>query len=269
MTNGINDISGLIETLRRGNEHVVNMAKNLDFPWDADQKDLRYLHNMYTKSLVTCYASKFSELTSGLLGAVEQGNYLVYALCGRSLLETTAVLRYYVTRKYKPLLDKGFLTEAEIRQLVDSDDRHLRGTRFDWESYLSQNYAKLRSEVVDHLKSKKSKSKDKAHAEATELIIKPQVNVLTCIEHWAHEMPEVFIAYNLFCDLVHPNIGSTLLVASVSESQLYFSRFRGEPVGRQILEQSLPLLASTTHREFGPLLLVLMSTIWNEDELLQ
>ena len=265
MSNRINDIPALIETLRRGNEHVVNMAKNLEFPWNVDQVDLRRLHNMYAKNLVTCYASKFSELTTGLLDAVEQGNYLVYALCGRSLLETTAVLRDYVTRKYKPLFDKGSLTEVEIRKLGDIDDQHLRGTRFDWESYLFRNYAKLKSEVMEHLKAKR---KGKAHAEAAKLIINSQINVLTCIEHWANEVPEVLIAYNLFCDLVHPNIGSTLLVASVSEGQLYFSRLRGESVGRQILEQSLPLLASTTHREFGPLLRMLMGTIWNEDELL-
>lgn len=264
MTNSTHDIPTLIQTLRQGNKHVVNMAKNLAFPWDPEQRDMRYLHNMYARNLVTCYVSKFSNLTEGLLNAVEQDNYLVYALCGRSLLETTAVLRYYITRKYKPLLDKGSLTAVEIQELIDIDDRHLRGTRFNWEAYLFQNYARLKSDVVAHLRSKK---KGKAHAEAAKLIIAPQVNVLTCVEHWAHETPEVLIAYNLFCDLVHPNLGSTFLVASVSGGQLYFSRHRGEPVGRQILEQSLPLLASTTHREFGPLLGMLMGTIWSENEL--
>ena len=264
MTNDPNDIPALIQTLRRGNKHVVNMAKNLAIPWDPEQKDMRNLHNMYARNLVTCYVSKFSNLTEGLLNAVEQDNYLVYALCGRSLLENTAVLRYYVNQKYKPLFDGGSLTGKDIQKLVEIDDRHLRGTRFDWESYLFRNYAKLKREVLAHLQSKK---KRKAHADATKLIITPQVNVLTCVEHWANEVPEVFIAYNLFCDLVHPNLGSTFLVASVSGGQLYFSRHRGEPVGRQILEQSLPLLASTTHREFGPLLGMLMGTIWSENEL--
>ena len=269
MTNGINDIPVLIEALRQGNEQLANMAKTFDSAWDLGQKekDPRRLHNMYAKNLIACYASKFSDLTAGLLDAIGQDNYLVYALCGRGLLETTATLRYYIFHKYKPLLDKGSLTQTEMRDLVDIDDRHLRGTRFDWESYLFQNYAKLKHKAVEELKSNKSKSKNKKGTESTKPMTQEQVNVMTCIKHWANETPEVYIGYSLFCDLVHPNLGSTFLVASASKGQIFFSRLRGEqPIGRQIMEQSLPLLLSIT-RDIGPLLAALMGTIWNEDEL--
>ncbi len=91
--------------------------------------------------------------------------------------------------------------------------------------------------------------------------------MLTCIEKWAIETPEALVAYNLFCDLVHPNIGSTFLVTSRVDDRFYFSRFIGEPLGRDIFEQSFLILMSLTHKPFGDHLLRLMSTITPEDEL--
>jgi hypothetical protein len=83
------------------------MAENLNFPWDPTQDDLRKLHNNYARNLITCYVSKFSNLSEAILYSIENENYLVYALAGRALIETTAILRYYVIHQYKPLLDKG------------------------------------------------------------------------------------------------------------------------------------------------------------------
>jgi hypothetical protein len=110
--------------------------------------------------------------------------------------------------------------------------------------------------------NKKDKQKNIAKG-----ILAEQVNVLTCIEKWAKEEPGVLIAYNLFCDLVHPNIGSSFLVASTNDEGLYFSPSKGESVGSDIFEQSLPLLLSVTHKQFGDYLLLLIGTIWQEDEL--
>lgn len=264
MTISPGDIPGLIEALRQGAAHLTAMAKGLEFPWDQTIEDPRRLHNMYARNLITCYVSKFSDLSHGILEAVECSNFLVYALCARALIETTATLRHYMVEEYRPLLDKGQLGAEELRRLVEVDDRHLRGTRFDWESFLFRRYAKLKQEAIAHLEAKRKK---KTPLVTQEDIIAPQVNVLTCVEKWATELPEVLIAYNLFCDLVHPNIGSTFLVASSSADGLFFSRFRGEPVGRQIFEHSLPILLSVTHKPFGPLRAMLMGTIWQDDEL--
>lgn len=264
MTINPDDIGALLEVLRQGAERLTKMARRLEFPWTDELEDPRRLHSMYARNLITCYVSKFSDLSNGILEAVERSNFLVYALCGRALIETTATLRYYVNQEYKPLLDKGQLGPDAMRTLLEIDDRHLRGTRFDWESFLFRNYSKLKEGVTAHLDAKRRK---KAPPVAQESIIKPQVNVLTCVERWAAESPEVLIAYNLFCDLVHPNVGSTFLVASTSPEGLFFSRFRGEPVGRQIFEESLPILLSTSHKPFGPLLTMLMGTIWHDDEL--
>lgn len=254
-------IPELIEILHKGTEHLVNMAKGLEFPWNPTLDDPRKLHNMYARNLITSYVSKFADLSNGVLLAIEQQNFLVYALCGRALLETTAILRYYLVEEYKPLFDKGQLGREEMRRLIELDDRHLRGGKFDWESFLFQRYSKLRADAVARLQSKGKKAKP-PDPEA----LPQQVRIGLCVERWGRDTPEVLVAYNLFCDLVHPNIGSTFLVASTSADGLYFSRFRGEPVGRAILEQSLPILLSVSHRTFGQYLAVLMGTIWQDDE---
>lgn len=124
-----------------------------------------------------------------------------------------------------------------------------------------RRYAKLKEDALKQLQNKKAKQKHVA-----ESILQEQVNVMTCIEKWAENTPEVLIAYNLFCDLVHPNIGSSFLVASTSDEGLYFSRFKGELVGKSIFEQSFPILLSVTHKPFGDFLLLLMGTIWQDDE---
>jgi hypothetical protein len=112
-------IPELIEVLRKGTEHLVNMAKGLEFPWNPTLDDPRKLHNMYARNLITAYVSKFADLSNGVLLAIEQQNFLMYALCGRALIETTAILRYYLVEQYKPLFDKGQLGREEMRQLIE------------------------------------------------------------------------------------------------------------------------------------------------------
>ncbi len=255
-------IAELMELLRKGSQHLVKMAKELAIPWNPNLKNSRALHNMYARNLITSYVSKFADLSAGVILAIEQENFLTYALCGRALIETTAILRYYMIEQYKPLFDKGQFGKSEMQQLIDIDDHHLRGGKFDWESFLLQRYSKLKKATVEKLDRKGQKPASPPDRETGP----QQVRIGLCVEKWGREMPEVLIVYNLFCDLVHPNIGSTFLVASTSSDRLYFSRFRGEPVGRAILEQSFPALMSMVNRPFGQLIEMLMGTIWQEDE---
>ena len=255
-------IPELIDLFRQGTGHLSKMAEKLDFPWSPTLDNPRKLHNVYARNLITCYVAKFAQLSETVLDSVENKRYLIYALASRSLIESTATLRYYILFKYKPLLDKPSLTSAEMKQLIEIDDRHLRGGRFDWESFFFKRYAQLKDDAVKQLANKKAKQKHMAEGIAAE-----QVNVLTCIEKWAEETPEVLIAYNLFCDLVHPNIGSSFLVASTNDKGLYFTPSKGKSVGADIFEQSFPILVSVTQKPFGEYLLMLMGTIWQEDEL--
>ena len=220
------------------------------------------LHNMYARNLISSYVSKYADLSSGVLTAIDQRNYLSYALCGRALIETTAILRYYLMEMYKPLLDRGELDRDGFRRLIDIDDEYLLGGNFDWESFLLKRYSIL----VKNVESQ-GKHKSNNFSQRDPGALPKQVRIGTCIKKWARQTPAVQVAYDLFCDLVHPNLGSTFLVASTANNELYFSRYRGDPVGASILEQILPLLLSVTHKQFGKFLEALMATIWQDDEL--
>ena len=129
----------LIATVREGNAHLEAMANAIEFPWSpvATGGNARKLHNVYVRNLTSSYVSRFSDLTRGLLSAVDAENYLVYALAGRSLIEITATLRYYITQRYKPLFAKETLSSEDLQTLIKVHDQHLRGTRFDWESFFA------------------------------------------------------------------------------------------------------------------------------------
>lgn len=73
-----------------------------EFPWNPTLDDPRKLHNMYARNLITSYVSKFADLSNGLIIAIEKQNFLIYALCGRALLETTAILHRRIGRPAAP-----------------------------------------------------------------------------------------------------------------------------------------------------------------------
>lgn len=259
----------MLEIVRKGAQHMSAMVDNMDYPWPPSEQDItdpRRIHNVYARCLISAYASKFAQLSEVMLQSIDNQQFLAYGLSGRSLIEHTATLRYYIMSKYKPLMDhaqsRGTLSPADMKRLIVIDVQHLHGGRFDWESFFLRRYAQLRDEAVKQLAAKKAKQKQAANE-----ILSEQVNVLTCVESWAVAEPSVLVVYGLFCDLVHPNIGSSFLIASSNAKGLYFSPFFGQSMGVAIYEQSLPLLVSSVCNTFGECITLLMGTIWHEDEM--
>ena len=118
------EIPDLITAFRQGTEHLAQIGKSLEWPFDPAVEEPRRLHNMYVRNLVTCYVSKFVELSQGILEATDRDNYLVYVLCGRALIETTATLRYYIHQEYRPLMDQSQQAGAvDLPNLIAVDDR--------------------------------------------------------------------------------------------------------------------------------------------------
>ena len=251
-------------------EHLSSMSRDCDAFWDPHTEDPRRLHNSYVMALEAAYLTKYSDLSESILAALDREDYLTYALCGRALIEIVATLRYYVRHQYGPLigglLDKGAMSPDDQQALLKIDDRHLRGSRFDWESFVSRRFSKMKEHVVGQLQARSGKGQQK-RAELTHGITAQQVNVFTCVEKWAEESSAVLIAYNLFCEMVHPNIGSNFLVCSADSGKLYFTKHRGEAMGRCIFEQTFPILLSVTQKPFSEFLPLLLATCWQEDEL--
>lgn len=255
-------MSETIRNMRDGSDSLHKMASALDFKWDPDERNLQRLHNMYIRNLLACYSAKISELTATALDGIETQRYLMYALAGRSLIECAATLRYYVLYKYAPLLDRRNKTYAAMKELLDIDDQHLRGTRFDWEAFVTGRHRLLLDDVARRLANKRGTPPPGSNETRP-----PQVNTKTCLDKWAAEEPKALVAYDLFCDLVHPNVGSSFLVASFSGEQLFFSPGKGESLGAHIAEDTLPLLYVFGHTPFKKYLVMLMATMWEDDEL--
>jgi hypothetical protein len=244
----------------QGTQRMESMASQVNFPVTFERKESpQQLHDMYARNLFACYVSKYAQLSTALIESVDKEQFLIYGLTGRSLIEMVATLRYYILYQYKPLLDQEGLSNTDLLKLIEIDERHLKGSRFNWEAYMLKQYEKLLDETVKQFKNKKDKQKAIADG-----IKQEQVNVLTCIEKWADETPSVLVAYNLFCDLVHPNMGSTFLVASTTHGELHFSASKGKNVGARIFEQSFPLLVTLTMKPFGDNLMLLIATIFEE-----
>lgn len=273
-------IAELMATFRSGTKLLCNMAERLNFPFDMDISNTRELHNMYARNLITSYTSKFAQLSETVMDSVEDQRFLVYALSGRSLIETVATLRYYMLTQYKLLFDNGITTNEQMKLLIDIDDRHLRGGRFDWDAFLCKRYENLKDNMIDELAIKNVKNNQKPELKSTldknkakqtpfEIrVLEDQINVMTCIEHWAKESPAALVAYGLFCDLVHPNIGSSFMIASVNDAgKMYFTPAKGKSIGSDIFQQTFPMLVSVTHKAFGKYISLLIRTIWQDDEL--
>lgn len=252
-----------LETFHGSAERLSAMAAQMDFPWNqAEKVSPPELHNRYARALVNAYARKFAELAGALKKSIDSREYLVFALAGRSLIETTATLRYYVEKEYKPIFNKGQLDKDDWVRLINVDDRHLRGGRFDWVSFFSRKYEDMLAEVIREMDAKK----EKGRVYMPPNVVQMQTNVFTCIEHWAKETNGALLVYNLFCELVHPNVGSSFLIASTEADQIHFGSLKGQPIGQTIVEQSLPLLGAVVIRPFGENLAKLMATIWADDE---
>lgn len=257
-----------LNIFEEGHVHILGMAKTLAIAWIPDNDDPRIEHNHYIDLLLSIYVNKYSLLSESMIHSINRNDFFSYALTGRAMIELAATLRYYLFHKYKPLLDKKFLTPSEFRTLIEIDDKHLRGGRFDWESFLFKKFDQMKENVISEIKNKKKKTKKKAELSSLKnKIHKEQYNVLTCIEKWAMETPSVMIGYNLFCDLVHPNIGSNFLVSTVEDGKLFFKRDGKNQTGFDLFVQTFPLLLSITYREMGTLLPSLALLKWQEDEL--
>lgn len=182
------------------------------------------LYDYYLAALLKVYFNKYTVLCESLIQVLNAENYLMYGLIGRSIIEHTAILRYYVTGKMLPLVDlaleDGIITEAEVSEIIPWIEQHLVGHRFQWEDFLGDYFEKLDNSNFVKIKEIK------------------QVNVITCLEKWIKNNSKIERLYTLFSDMVHPNLGSTLLVTRLADDQLGIGGERGEAIGLEIVRRT-------------------------------
>lgn len=192
--------------------------------WQPGMADPRWQFDNHVDLLRGAYTAKARALTRLVTESVNQEAFLAYGLAGRSLIEHAATMRYYVHRiaqKVEGCVQKGTVTLAELRDLFNEIDRNLRGSRFDWTGFSKGHMSNTEFQVAEGAR---------------------QVNVNTCIQNWVKQEPNIQVLYDMFCDLVHPNIGSTFLVMRLWDgpSLGFSSASTGDAVGWQVFVQTFP-----------------------------
>lgn len=135
---------------------------------------------------------KARNLIEGLSEALSSGNYLVWTLVARSLVEHSAVLSTYVTKLERLGCGEPERTYAELEAIGDCLNQYSNGTRFHWDALLAGDWAELQKKF-DPPKTDRS------------------LNVLTAIDHSAKSRPALAanrIWYDMLSDFVHPNKAS-------------------------------------------------------------
>lgn len=186
----------------------------------------RALVKHYLDTLLMVYTNKFYLLCQALIQTMNSDNFFVYGLIGRSLIEHTAILRYYTHEKMQPLLqdipaDEEIPPET-VQELITLLNRHLTGHRFDWDTFLRDYFDEFEG------------------VRSGRLPPESQVNIITCLEKWARQNPAIANLYALFCDLVHPNLGSTLLVGRRLDRHISIGGQQGQWVGLEIFQRTFP-----------------------------
>lgn len=169
-------------------------------------------------------SAKLMALCAMMDHALATRNWLGYCMAGRSLIEHAATLRYYLWEKVQSLTEQrteeGRITPEHVTEIRQILFQCIRGGRFNWADVLEQW-----SEVRDL-------------APQGDQPLPSQVNILTCIQKWAKTEPKIDQLYGMYCDLVHPNLGGSLLVIGLHQGEISFGAGASHPMGEVIVRGS-------------------------------
>lgn len=221
------DIQILLDKFAEASDLFAKQSLKYEIKYERPKGDIRDIVNKYLNLLWANYITKFATFTQAIIRALNESDFLTYALVGRAMIEHTAVFRYYEKVKIIPLIDKSLparkLTTEDLLQLTNILDQHLRGGRFNWQAYIDHDFRALFDRKRTPLK---------------------QIGVGECISEWEKDYPSITVLYDLFCDFVHPNLGSTLLVVRVWPEGTGIGGNRGRLAGIELFSPTFVGIAS-------------------------
>jgi len=218
----------------------IHTSKVVNYPMLVTMTENPYqVLGDFFKFIHAQYVGKFQELTKGYIESINQKNYLVAALCGRSIIESTATLRYYnkeckrkirfSAENHRPDNDEFDL--KMINSVLQILEQHMRGSRFDWSKFFTSDKKTFVHELVE-----KAKSQNKSQE------FPESLPIIRLLESWSKDAPELRLFYDFFSDLVHPNFGSNLLLMGVSENTTQIGGDTNKSIGKKICAESVMLL---------------------------
>jgi hypothetical protein len=229
------------------------LNEGLVFPPPPD--DILIVHKNHATAIVASTAAKYFSLTISLIEAVNKFDFLTYALAARSIVELVATLRYLLVEKLDPITQHmtGAITPEQVRQLLAEEDIYLRGTRFDWNEFLENDFLPLKERYAEWLEEKKKDKNAKKWKPGRTPPIE-QVSTATCLEKWARVEPGIGVLYDLLCDMVHPNIGSVMSIMVTDKDQIRFKVRHPSSGGFRLFLSSFPVFMKLTGEEGADLM---------------
>ena len=167
--------------------------------------------------LYSLHSKKFEQLTSSIMRSCSSRDFIVVALCCRSLFETTAAisaLNESILNVGKHAKSKDTFAEDEIKRLIDIVNQHSRGGRFDWELFFTADIDEFMRRSFG--KGEIRIDKTRAMPEST--------NILTFLNRLYEKDKYARIAYAYLSELAHPNVGSSFLVMGDEHSHVAAGR---------------------------------------------
>ena len=236
-----------IEAFHKGMEETqMSLAEislpDFDFPPDTERHPYEILGDFY-KFIYVSYVEKFRELVGGFISSLNNRQYLLTALCGRSIIESTATLRYYNTAVMKKakLSAKKEIFGLDVEFLEDAfrlAEQHMKGSRLNWVDFFTSDKKNFIHDLVEKEKRRLSKEKPKKEDYLTSLPIGK------FLDSWFDDDPElVAFSYNFFSELVHPNLGSNLLLTGVNEGRVQVGRNSNRAAGKAICREAVLVIA--------------------------
>ena len=187
------------------------------------------------------YVGKYKELLEAVIDNTNSGNYIVSSMVGRSIVETTAALRYYNTECRKSIEGIAELEKAgkspfdaeTMSELMGLINQHMKGSKFDWSTFFSTDTRTF----VDNLIKREADKKNAPPVEYPE-----SLRIKRILAPWEAEMPELRFIYAFFSDLVHPNLGSNLLLIGVKDGKIQIGGDANKSVGKRIATECVRFL---------------------------
>ena len=98
------EIGALLDEFVQAAALFTQKSVLLEVPYQTPAGDVSDVFNRYVELIEAAYIAKFSALTRSTIASVNQLDFFTYALTGRSMIEHTAVFRYYQKNLIAPRL---------------------------------------------------------------------------------------------------------------------------------------------------------------------
>ncbi|MBI2769186.1 MAG: hypothetical protein HYX47_06165 [Burkholderiales bacterium] len=189
----------VIERMNRVTEALASFtASVVPLPYKGSTIEM---FNRYVDFASTIWAEKLLEFSCGAVANFRERRYGIQAHCMRAVLENSAVLHHLLLdESFGKLADawsRRLVSEATLRPAADRLHRFTHGNNFQWDA-LDSGHGK-ESELLGNARpTEGTVSQVKIGREAMAALTKTT--------------PGARLLYNALCDMVHPNLGSNLMV---------------------------------------------------------